>query len=182
MSSRMSSRRVLAIGAAGVGLAALASVPSSASEAERDAAGALGGSQTRTFAFTSERVEESFLDLGEPGPTLGDHVVYTNRGHVEGLGPGEDYGTCTFHLTADGVDDFVFACLATLALPGGSITVQGEVRWQEEPPGPVAGYGVWAVTGGTGHYQGVSGQVLFRPVEPGEGEPARTEGELLLRW
>ena len=60
--------------------------------------------------------------------------------------------------TVEGYNAFTAHCVATLRLRGGQITLQGLVPFSETDMGPFT----VAVTGGTGAYRGVSGEMTVR--------------------
>jgi hypothetical protein len=109
----------------------------------------------RTLHFEVEFSPFFFLDLGEPGPSMGDQIVSHDVLLDE---TGEQVGH-------DGVSCIVTdpsgpeaECTATFALPGGQITTQ---FLNTPPPEKHA-----AVTGGTGAYRNARGEAVL--VERGD--------------
>lgn len=177
----MRARKTAAVSAAALGVLALTAGPGSAGAEDEAATSGRHPGGVTTYAFSGGRVEESFLDLGEEGLTLGDQFHYTNEGAVEGLGRGRDYGSCSVHEAQDGQAPYRLVCTQTTTLSGGDITFQGVVELDPTTEDVVGGEGVWAVTGGTGVFLGVGGQAAWRPTNA-RGEPYAAEGELHLRW
>ncbi len=92
--------------------------------------------------------QDTFLDLGAPGPSQGDEMVlhdlvFTPDGRTQ---VGYDGGSCVFFDLAKPEEN----CTVTYSLPGGEITTQ----FLNSPP-PAK---TFAVTGGTGNYRNVRGQ------------------------
>src|SRR5947209_19647846 len=92
--------------------------------------------------------QDTFLDLGAPGPSQGDEfifhdLVFTPDGRTR---VGHDGGSCVFFDVAKQEEN----CTLTYSLPGGEITVQ----FLNSPPAAKT----FAVTGGTGTYRNVRGQ------------------------
>jgi hypothetical protein len=102
--------------------------------------------QTR---FTVEALTEQRFE----GTALGDQIVVTTellKGDTE---VGHQGGVCT----ATSVERVEAQCIATYALRGGQITGQALIRLGDPAPSAVA------VTGGSGKYQGVEGEVRVDP-------------------
>jgi hypothetical protein len=92
--------------------------------------------------------QDTFLDLGAPGPSQGDEeilhdLVFTPNGRTQ---VGYDGGSCVLFDVAKPEEN----CTLTYSLPGGDITTQ----FLNSPP-PTK---IFAVTGGTGTYRNVRGQ------------------------
>jgi hypothetical protein len=87
---------------------------------------------------------------------INDQVTTTHL--VKGGYPivGFDSGVCTLtRIPEKNAEQTICDCVATVVLKGGSLTVQGAIRFQAKQPEA----GTLAVTGGTGSYDGVTGQV-----------------------
>lgn len=99
----------------------------------------------------------SFIDLGQPGPSAGDRVVFDNPlfDRSNKYAVGSSRGECVQVGTAA----TIYHCLAVFTLPAGQITTQGIADFAG-PPAPVA------VTGGTGQYQSAHGQAIFTQTSP----------------
>jgi len=92
--------------------------------------------------------QDTFLDLGAPGPSQGDEfilhdLVFTPDGRTQ---VGHDGGMCVIFDVAIPEEN----CTVTYSLPGGDITTQ----FLNSPP-PAK---TFAITGGTGSYRNVRGQ------------------------
>jgi hypothetical protein len=110
----------------------------------------------RALTFDVEFSPPFFLDLGEPGPSMGDQIV----SHDVLL---DETGTQVGH---DGLSCIITdpsgpeaECTATFVVPGGQITTQ---FLNTPPPEKHA-----AVTGGTGAYRNARGEAVL--VEHGDG-------------
>jgi len=122
--------------------------------------------------LTAEEVQFQDLDLGTPGPSLGDEFVFSQALFRRGFDVGMSGGVCTVVHAMAPYDVLTFQCLVTLDLRGGQITLQGLIELQgEDDPGPFT----LAITGGTGRFSGASGTARFRSDE-------RTTGVYRLRF
>jgi hypothetical protein len=102
----------------------------------------------RTFTLEALATEQEFGGTG-----LGDQIVFTTqllRGDTE---VGHQGGVCTV-TSAVRVEA---QCLATYALPGGQITGQALIVLPDPAPYLVA------ITGGSGRYKGVEGEIHVDP-------------------
>ena len=112
--------------------------------------GASGGKdKRRTFTLEALTTEQEFEGTG-----LGDQIVFTTqllRGDTE---VGHQGGVCTVTSVARAEAQ----CVATYALPGGQIT--GQVLIVLGDPAPY----LVAITGGSGKYKGVEGEIRVLPV------------------
>jgi hypothetical protein len=93
--------------------------------------------------------DQTQLDLGASGTSLGDQRVFTARFDANGRTIGFDGGVCTLVRLPQ-----VYQCVATNALPDGQLTAQALVDFQKAP-GPFQ----FAITGGTDRYQSARGTV-----------------------
>lgn len=109
-----------------------------------------GGNEVE-LRFRAKTTEQTFLDLGEKGNSLGDQFIFHDVLRQRGQRVGHDGGVCT----TTSVELNQAQCLVTAWLPEGQITIQGLITETGEPPQRF----VFAVTGGTGQYQGASGEV-----------------------
>lgn len=96
------------------------------------------------------------IDLGAPGFSLGDEVVFSgdllrNGEHVGRVGV-----VCTF-VSTQNADRVEAQCPTTSILPGGQITTQGTIVNRSLNF-------TLPITGGSGRYQGAGGQVVSRDV------------------
>jgi hypothetical protein len=103
----------------------------------------------RTFTVEAVTTEQEF-----EGTALGDQIVFTGQLLKGDTEVGHQAGVCT-------VTSVVRAeaqCIATYVFRGGQITGQALIRLGD--PAPYVG----AITGGSGKYQGVEGEVRVQPV------------------
>jgi hypothetical protein len=113
----------------------------------------------KTLRLTATEIQSEFLDLGSPGPSLGDELVFSERLSKNGREVGESGVVCTVTHTVPPYDVLTFQCIGTLSLRKGQITLQGLIEVQgEDDPGPF----VVAITGGTGKFRGASGEAVVR--------------------
>lgn len=115
---------------AGLGVAAV-----SAAEAER-------------LAVVERAATDVVTDTGEAGDTVGDILTFANEVYDEANAKmlGTDNGWCVRTIVGK-----AWECFWTMSLADGQITVEG--------PFLDAGDSTLAVTGGTGAYSGVSGEM-----------------------
>jgi hypothetical protein len=119
------------------------------------------GKGKRTLRLVATEIQSEFLDLGAPGPSLGDEFVFSETLSRRGRDVGESGGVCTATEVVPPYDVITFHCVATLSLRRGQITLQGLVEVQgEEDPGPFT----VAITGGTGAFRGAGGEARIRDV------------------
>jgi hypothetical protein len=103
-------------------------------------------------------VQEAELDLGEKGFGIGDQFVFSeDLFSTDGRPTGQSGGSCTVVRVDERARSATTNCVATLAFPRGQVTLQGLVTFAEEGDQPFT----VAVTGGTGRYQGVGGEMLI---------------------
>jgi len=114
------------------------------------------GGDTRTLQLTLRYGPDTLqnVDLGTPGPSVGDRLVFAadafRNDQPVGLGAGECV-IVRYRLPATHFEH----CVGTLSLPQGQITVQWIVdRIRNVRPTKVA------LTGGTGAYRTVRGEML----------------------
>jgi hypothetical protein len=123
---------------------------------------AAGGKGKRdTLKLVATTFQEEFLDLGDPGPSLGDEIVFSEVLRKRGRDVGTSGGVCVITEAVPPYTTLTFHCVATLSLERGQITLQGLVEFQGEDdmrPFTVA------ITGGTGAYRGASGEARVIPV------------------
>ena len=127
------------------------------------AAGGKGKGKDRgdTLRLVAVELQSEFVDVGAPGPSLGDMFVFSEELRERGRDVGTSGGVCTVTETVPPYTVVTTHCVATLSLRRGQITLQGLVEFQgEDDPGPVT----VALTGGTGAYRGASGEAVIRDV------------------
>jgi hypothetical protein len=96
------------------------------------------------------------IDVGAPGLSLGDEVVFSGNLLRNGQQVGRVGVVCTFVSTAN-PDRVEAQCPTTSILPGGQITTQGTIVNRSLNF-------TLPITGGSGRYQGAGGQVVSRDV------------------
>ena len=112
----------------------------------------------RTIHLTEEnpQLHPTFVDTGEPGPTVGDIVVARDGVlAADGSKAGTFNQVCTLVEVASNPFTSAYECSGSIALANGTITVQG-------PFVPSLAEQSAAITGGTGAYQKARGQVVVR--------------------
>jgi hypothetical protein len=118
-------------------------------------AGSTGGGQTiRVTAVFTEF--DANIDVGAPGFSLGDEVVFSGNLLRNGEQVGRIGVVCTFVSTANAAR-VEAQCPTTSILPGGQITTQGTIVNRSLNF-------TLPITGGSGRYLGASGQVVSRDV------------------
>lgn len=111
--------------------------------------------------LVATQIQSEFLDLGAPGPSLGDELVISESLARRGNDVGESGVVCTVTQVTPPYDVMTFHCVATLSLRRGQITLQGLIEVQgEDDPGPFT----VAITGGTGAFRGAGGEARIRDV------------------
>ena len=99
---------------------------------------------------------DASIDVGAPGFSLGDEVVFAGNLLQNGKQVGRVGVVCTFVSTAN-ADRVEAQCPTTSILPGGQITTQGTIVNRSLNF-------TLPITGGSGRYQGAGGQVVSRDV------------------
>jgi len=124
------------------------------------------GKHKSPLVLVAEENQSEFVDVGTPGPSLGDERVFSEtlfRRHRE---VGTSGGVCTATEVTPPYDVLTFNCVVTLSLRKGQITLQGLIEIQgEDDPGPFE----LAITGGTRKYNDAGGQARFRNKGDGIG-------------
>jgi hypothetical protein len=101
--------------------------------------------RTETLSLVIRQTQTTNVDVGAPGPSQGDELVFTGNLLRNGAVVGHDNGVCT--LTQVGPNSTGDQqCLITLSLARGSITAHGRVGQSS-----AAAFDL-AVTGGTGDF------------------------------
>ena len=118
---------------------------------------ASGHADGQTIRVTAVFTEfDPNIDVGAPGFSLGDEVVFAGNLLQNGKQVGRVGVVCTFVSTAN-ADRVEAQCPATATLPGGQITIQGVIvnralNW------------TLPITGGSGRYDRARGQVVSRDI------------------
>lgn len=103
----------------------------------------------------------AFIDLGAPGPSIGDRLVFSNplfdtRNRLIGR-DGAECVIVRIDPTEPPERQQVVQCTISVQFEDGGITVQGLAQGTEN---------YFAVTGGTGAYRTVRGEVFARDIVP----------------
>jgi hypothetical protein len=148
-------KRVVILGAVIAVMALVVGAVSPALGSSSQGAGSTGGGQTIrvTAAFTEF---DANIDVGAPGFSLGDEVVFSGNLLRNGEQVGRIGVVCTFVSTANAAR-VEAQCPTTSILPGGQITTQGTIINRSLNF-------TLPITGGSGRYLGASGQVVSRDV------------------
>jgi hypothetical protein len=110
---------------------------------------------------TARFIDEAEIDLPPSGFGAGDRFVITQDLYRDEEKVGHSGIECTF-VRLEG-EAATAQCVASFVLPAGQITVQGLVTFsQDDEPFTVA------VTGGTGRYRDVDGELRVEPVSEEE--------------
>jgi allene oxide cyclase-like protein len=127
-------------------------------------AAAADGKGKKTLKLIGRESQSEFLDLGTPGPSLGDQLVFSEVLFRRGRGEvGMSGVVCTVTEALPPYDVLTFHCVATLSLRRGQITLQGLVEAQGmDDPGPFR----VAITGGTGAFRAAGGEARVRFPRP----------------
>jgi hypothetical protein len=117
--------------------------------------------KSNTLRLVARETQSDFLDLGAPGPSLGDELVFSESLSRNGRDVGTSGVVCTVTAVEPPYEVETFHCVGTLSLRNGQITLQGLIEVQgENDPGPFT----VAITGGTGAYRGAGGEAVVRNV------------------
>jgi hypothetical protein len=150
---------VVALLLAVVGVSAAAASPSAARSSD--------DGHVEVIQLTAVDVQDTFLDLGDPGDSLGDQEVFSQDLFLQGAKVGMSGVVCTL-VRLQPMVSATAQCLATVELHAGQITIQGLLTFTDGP----STFEV-AITGGTGKYSTAHGVAI---VEEGE-----TEDRITLR-
>jgi hypothetical protein len=134
---------VIAAGALAVGFA----LPAAGSSGNND--------QHSTFRVTAAVTQESQIDLGATGPSLGDEIVFSGP-LLQGANQVGHQGAVCTTVSLQGQQEEA-QCVATYSFGGGQITAQALVILGSPAPYEVA------ITGGTGKYEGATGEIHVLP-------------------
>jgi allene oxide cyclase-like protein len=113
--------------------------------------------KNNVLKLTTKTVDFAQVDAGAPGASLGDSVILTEDVYRDGKKVGTSDISCTVVRLDKVADSFASECLNTTVLAGGQISTQGYVTSAQEEQIPFQ----QAITGGTGAYEGVSGQLTI---------------------
>jgi hypothetical protein len=151
---------VIAVVALVVGAGNPALGSSSQGSASTASGHATKGQTIRVIAVFTEF--DANIDVGAPGFSLGDEVVFAGNLLRNGEQVGRVGVVCTF-VSTQNADRVEAQCPATATLPGGQIAVQGVIVNRSLNF-------TLPITGGSGRYQGAGGQLVSRdlstPTQP----------------
>ena len=116
------------------------------------AATAAARSTVLRFDIAFRPFQENFVDVGTPGPGVGDMLVFQDRILDHGRQVGVEGGTCTITALLAG-GHFQTHCVGTVSLRAGQIAFQGLVT--DAPDKHMA------VVGGTGRYRDAGGELTI---------------------
>jgi Allene oxide cyclase barrel like domain len=99
-----------------------------------------------------------FVDAGEAGPSVGDVAIFTGGlNRPDGTPAGDFHQTCTLVTFAGNRFTSGYECTGTIALKGGTITLQGSFS-------PAKPDQLNAISGGTGAFRTARGEVETQAV------------------
>jgi hypothetical protein len=153
-------RRRLFFGMCAIAAVTLASLP--AASASPSAGRSSDDDDVDVIRVTAVDAQDTFLDLGEPGDSLGDQSVFSQ----DLFRKGEKVGTAGVVCTLVRLEPMVSAtaqCVATAELPRGQITLQGLLTFTDGP----STFRI-AITGGTGRYRTAHGVAIVEEVSETE--------------
>jgi hypothetical protein len=110
----------------------------------------------------AQAVQLKMIDLGDPGFSLGDQIVFSDNLFTRQNGDklGIDGVVCTVVGVADaGTGSGTLQCPGTFAIGGGQIVTDGLVKLTG---GQTSGTQTVAITGGTGRFRGAGGQISIQ--------------------
>jgi hypothetical protein len=114
------------------------------------------GWNSPVIKLTTETINFAVIDVGAPGPALGqgDQIISDDKVFKNGKEIGTDGVVCT--VVNSTPDALTCQWVMTLSLPDGQLALQGIADGPTGPPTEPLQYTL-AVTGGTGKYRGVGG-------------------------
>jgi hypothetical protein len=118
-----------------------------------------GHGHGETFTLHAVQITDEFIDIGAPGPSVGDRAVFATALSRDGRPYGTTGGSCTIAIVnADGT--FTADCQATSQTNDGITATQSLVTFRNglQPPFKLA------ITGGTGRFSGAGGEVEVRQI------------------
>lgn len=115
--------------------------------------------EQKVIKLVARPVQREVYKNGEEEVNRGDRSVFTHELSLDGEVVGFDGGVCTVVRLEDGHSYIV--CNVSMNLPEGTIAFQTFVEEVFPPPPFFA-----AITGGTGRYRGVSGEMHIDPASP----------------
>lgn len=116
-----------------------------------------GLAEPPTIKVTARSWTEHYNDVGRPGESPGDSIVFTDKLYQNGERVGRDTVRCDLKRATQRV--FMMQCFATLVFKGrGDLTAQGQVTYTRNSTMPPR----LAITGGTREFRGASGEMEVR--------------------
>ena len=144
--------------------------PAWGSSSHRSAATSSGNENQQTIRVLAVFTEfEPNIDLGVPGLSLGDEVVFSGNLLQQGQQVGRVGVVCTF-VSTQNANRVEAQCPGTATLPGGQIAVQGVIVNRSLNF-------TLPITGGSGQYDQARGQMVARDVST----PTQPQVELTLQ-
>ena len=138
---------------------AIALVMSRGAIASAQASNSEANGRVLRFDILFRPFEENYVDVGSPGPGIGDMLVFQDQIlDRQGRQVGFEAGTCTITAVID--TGFQTHCVGTVSLPAGQIAFQGLATNAPEK--------VMGIVGGTGRYRTAAGELVV--VELGEND------------
>ena len=116
---------------------------------------AAGTGEDHSLVLRAHEDQSAEIDVGDKGLSLGDQLVFSDTLYRDDEEVGHDGATCTIVRLSDDNKTQTANCVGTLSLERGQITVQGLVTFSEDDMSPFT----IAVTGGTGAYRSVGGEM-----------------------
>jgi hypothetical protein len=150
-------KRLFIVGAVIAVMALVVGAVSPALGSSGQGAASTSGHSDETIRVVAVFTEfDANIDVGAPGFSLGDEVVFSGNLLRNGQPVGRVGVVCSFVSTADAAR-VEAQCPTTSILPGGQITTQGTIVNRSLNF-------TLPITGGSGRYQGAGGQVVSRDI------------------
>lgn len=118
------------------------------------------GDSTQTINYVAKPIRREVFKNGSAEVNLGDRAMFTHALFSDDEEIGFDGGSCTVVRIEDD-DSYYILCNVSMMLPEGTISFQTFVQEIFPPPPFYA-----AITGGTGAYAGVGGEMHIDPASP----------------
>ena len=153
------------LAAAAVTVAAVATAAALPQAGRSQPAGAAAApSGTLEFVLKESKRDTKLVDLAPKGESVGDRIVLSSTARKDGRVAGRTEAECILQdKTYEG-----FACVGDLMLADGTLTFQGASVNKAIPNVPRTSDELYAITGGTGAYQGAAGTVRLHGPEKAE--------------
>jgi hypothetical protein len=149
-------QRKLRLGGIVALLLAVVSLPAGAAPSSNT--NSSGEDGVEVIRVTAIDFQDTFLDLGEPGDSLGDQSIFSQDLFRQGEKVGTGGVVCTLVRLVPRVSA-TLQCVATAKLPRGQITIQGLLTFTDGP----SRFRL-AITGGTGRYRTAHGVAIVEEV------------------